>query len=85
MLHKAQNPLNQRQYTANKWKNWKNSNKPIQLYENLSTSLITQQSRYINLNDKVKRKFSKLHGESVSRNLFWEKKIKRNKPWDHET
>ena len=74
MLHKTQNPLNQRQYTANKWKNWKNSNKPIQLYENLSTSLITQQSRYINLNDKVKRKFSKLQGESVSRNPFWEKK-----------
>ena len=73
MLHKTQNPLNQKQYTPDKWKNWKNSNKPIQLYENLSTSLIMQQSRYINLNDKVKRKFSKLHEESVSWNPFWEK------------
>ena len=82
MLHKTQNPLNQKQYTPNKWKNWKNSNKPVQLYENLSTSLIMQQSRYINLNDKVKRRISKLHEESVSWNPFWEKrkKIKRNKP-----
>ena len=74
MLHKTQNPLNQKPNTPNKWKNWKNSNKPVQLNENLSTSLIMQQSRYINLNDKVKRKFSKLHEESVSWNPFWKEK-----------